>query len=95
MNLKLLTALKAKHINAIKLNIIHINKGEYVFLKFMLIIFIVFNLIIAIYVFGLCIFSHDQLMVTRFYMGICFLLSFGDAVVLYVVYVILFENHMK
>lgn len=95
MNLKLLTILKTQHINAIKLNIIRINKTEYVFLKFILIIFIGFNFIISIYAFGLCIFSHDQIAATRFYMGVCFLLSFGNAIILYVVYVLLFDNPTK
>ena len=92
MNLELLSALKAKHINAIKLNIVRINNTEYVFLKFMLIIFIGSGLILSIFLMVLCIFSHGETINVRFYMGLGFLISFSNSVILYVVYAILFEH---
>lgn len=93
MNLTLLNQLKQKQIERINTARVSINTGEYIFLKFTIIIVITFGLILAIYFLALCIFSFDQVKETRFYMGVLFLLLFSYSVLLFAVYTILFSEN--
>lgn len=92
MNIALLNQMKQNHIERIKNECVRINTHGYIFLKFILVITIFFGLILGIYFLALCIFSSDQVMATRFYMGVLFLVCFSYSLIMFIVYSILFSK---
>lgn len=91
MNIVLLTKLKDKYACAINKDVARINNTSYVFLKFFIIIFIAFGLVLTFYFLGLVIFGHDLKIEVRAVFGICLLMSLSHSVILGVIYAILFS----
>lgn len=91
MNTALLTQLKNKYSVAVNKDVARINNTSYIFLKFFIIIFIAFGLVLTFYFFGLVIFGHDLKIEVRAVFGICLLLSLSHSVILGFIYAILFS----
>lgn len=91
MNTVLLTKLKDKYAHAINKDVARINNTSYVFLKFFIMVFVVFGLVLTIYFLCVVIFSHHLNVDVRAAFGICMLITLSSSVILGFIYAILFS----